>query len=310
MAESSKFGSSRTQFGDTPSSQAENTHCAQCEAMLADALDGTLTAADQAMFDTHMLTCGPCAGLLADAKRGHAWLEMLHDSQPEPPETLVEKILAQTSGPVSGLAPAVSSGVAVAGTRGVVLPFRQRAWAALRRGPFAQIALQPRLAMTAAMAFFSVALTMDITGMQLKDLNPANLRPSNVRKGFYAANARVMQYYEGLRVVYELESRVHDMESVRGDDTQAVPAQTTPAPKQPEAQPGSNQNPPEKKGAAGPRSSSRSGPMRREQPGSRMSLAKYVPGHRELARLDRVMRDLSKGTDRAFGLEVREGRLV
>jgi hypothetical protein len=305
VAESSKFGNPRTEFGDTASSQTDNTHCAQCEAMLADALDGTLTAADQAMFDTHMLTCGPCSQLLADAKRGAAWLEMLRERQPEPPETLVERILAQTTGQIGELAPAVSAGVVVSGTHGVVLPFQQRAWAALRRSAIGQIALQPRLAMTAAMAFFSVALTMDITGMQLKDLNPANLRPSTVRKGFYAANARVMQYYEGLRVVYELESRVHDMESVRGDDTQqGTPAQSAPAPRQPETQPGSNQSAPDKKGATGPRSSSPSGSMRREQPGSRMSLARYVPGHRELAGLDRVMWDLGTGTD------VREGRLV
>ena len=305
MAESSKFGNPRTQFGDTTSGQADNTHCAQCEAMLADALDGTLTAADQAMFDTHMLTCGPCSQLLADAKRGAAWLEMLRDPQPEPPEELVERILLQTSGQITGLAPAVAPGVAVAGTGGVVLPFRQGAWAALRRSPIGQIALQPRLAMTAAMAFFSLALTMDITGMQLKDLNPANLRPSTLRKGFYSANARVVKYYEGLRVVYELESRVHDMESVRGDDSQqGTPAPAAPAPSQPETQPGNNQTAPDKKGATGPRSSSPSGSVGHEQPGSRMSLAKYVPGHRELAGLDRVMWDLSTGTD------VREGRLV
>ena len=91
MAESNKFGNPRTQFGDTASGgQTENTHCAQCEAMLADALDGTLSATDQAMFDSHMATCGPCSQLLAEARRGLAWLEMLRDPQPEPPEMLVE----------------------------------------------------------------------------------------------------------------------------------------------------------------------------------------------------------------------------
>lgn len=296
MAESSKFGNPRTQFGDTTSGQADNSHCAQCEGMLADALDGTLTAANQAMFDTHMLTCGPCAQLLADAKRGHAWLEMLRDPRPEPPDTLVESILAQTS----GLAPVIASGVAVAGVGPVAQPFGQRLWAAIRRGTIGQVMLQPRLVMTAAMAFFSVALTMDLTGMQLKDLNPANLRPSTLRKGFYAANARVQQYYYGLRVVYELESRVHDMESVGGDDTQ-TPAQTPPAAR-PKTEP--DKNAPEKKGATGPSSSSPSRSLHREQPGSRMSLAKYVPGHKELADLDGLMWKLSTGT------EVREGRLV
>ena len=296
MAESSKFGNPRTQFGDTTSGQADNTHCAQCEAMLADALDGTLTAANQAIFDAHMLTCGPCSQMLADAKRGHAWLEMLRDPRPEPPETLVEKILAQTS----GLAPVVASGVAVA--RPVTEPFGQRLWAAIRRGTIGQVMLQPRLVMTAAMAFFSVALTMDLTGMQLKDLNPANLRPSTVRKGIVAANARVQQYYYGLRVVYELESRVHEMESVNGDETQ-TPAQTAPA-RQPKSQPDNDKNAPEKKGATGPSSSSPSRSLRHDQPGSRMSLARYVPGHKELAGLDGLMWKLSTGT------EVREGRLV
>jgi hypothetical protein len=274
--------------------------------MLADAQDGTLSAADQALFDSHMATCGPCGQLLADAKRGVAWLEMLRDPQPEPPAMLVEKILAQTS----GLAPAGAVGVAGAAVvphRGVVLPLRQRAWAALRRSPIGQIALQPRLAMTAAMAFFSVALTMDITGTRLQDLKPSNLRPSNLKQGFYSANARVVRYYEGLRVVYELESRVRDMETVRGDDAQGSGTQSAPAPKQqpapPSAQPGGqpNQNAPEKKG--GSSRGAPSGAIWNERQGSRMSLARYVPRRPEIADLNGWMLEMGTGT-------VREGRLV
>src|ERR1700761_2408493 len=73
--------------------------------MLADALDGTLTGAEQAQFDAHMAACGPCAQLLADARRGAAWLEMLRDPKPEPPATLLERILTQTSGLQSGAQP-------------------------------------------------------------------------------------------------------------------------------------------------------------------------------------------------------------
>ena len=308
MAESSKFGSPKLQFGDTPSSQAgDNGYCAQCEGMLADALDGTLAAADQAMFDSHMATCGPCAQLLAEAKRGLAWLEMLRDPQPVPPATMVERILEQTS----GLAPAVAvAGATEVAGGAAVLPFRQRMWAAIRGSGVGQIALQPRLAMTAAMAFFSVALTMDITGMQLKDLNPANLRPSNLRKGFYGGKARVVQYYEGLRVVYELESRVQDLERVRGDETPSTPAPSKPAPsqptKQPSAQPG--QPAPDKKGSSN--HGLPSGSIRREQPGSRMSLARYVPGRREIADVDLLRLELSTGIESTTGTQVREGRLV
>ena len=88
--------------------------------------------------------------------------------------------------------------------------------------------LQPRLAMTAAMAFFSIALTMDLTGVRLQDLRTSDLRPSSLKRDFYSANARVVQYYEGLRVVYELESRVHDLQSAADSDAPAG-TQTAPA---------------------------------------------------------------------------------
>src|ERR1700710_2053072 len=69
--------------------------------MLADALDGTLSAADQATFDLHMVGCDTCAAMLADAQRGAAWMEMLRSPRPEPPAALLERILAQTSAQIS-----------------------------------------------------------------------------------------------------------------------------------------------------------------------------------------------------------------
>jgi len=316
VAESNKFGNPKTQFGDTPTGgQTANGQCAQCEAMLTDALDGTLGAADQAMFDAHVATCAPCSELLAQAKRGLAWLEMLRDPQPEPPEAMVQRILEQTSGLVPALA--ADGHVATVG-HAPVLPFRQRVWAAIRGSGIGQIALQPRLAMTAAMAFFSLALTMDITGTRLKDLSPNNLRPSSLKRTFYSANARVVKYYEGLRVVYELESRVSDLQSVRGEDTQATPSTSRPAPVQP--QPGSQpagqpgQTAPEKKGNTSHGGSS--GVMRRQNP-SAGTAAQFVPGRRELAGLEQwMLLKLENGTaagwnqSRMTGATVREGRLV
>ena len=75
--------------------------------------------------------------------------------------------------------------------------------------------------MTAAMAFFSIALTMNIAGVRLSSLRAADLKPSSVRKSFWAANGRVVRYYDNLRVVYELESRVHEMQ--RESDTDNAP---------------------------------------------------------------------------------------
>ncbi len=250
------------QFGDkTAGGQPGGSgHCADCEAMLTDALDGTLSAADQELFNLHMADCGPCGQLLADAKRGAAWLEMLRNPAPEPPAALLERILAQTNGeaaravlagieqypgaavahPQQGV-PALAAGYAIGGAAGAYgNPFPRRAVAAFRTSWFGQI-MQPRLIMTAAMAFFSIALTMNLTGFHPTSLRASDLQPSSLKRDFFAADARVVQYYEGLRVVYELESRVHDLQSGNDNDAAAgVPGAppAAPASQAPAVQPG------------------------------------------------------------------------
>ena len=71
--------------------------CEVCEAMCLDAVDGTLTAAEQAMFDRHVAGCVGCAEQMSEAKRGAAWMEMLKGHRPEPPAGMLQRILAQTS---------------------------------------------------------------------------------------------------------------------------------------------------------------------------------------------------------------------
>ena len=88
-----------------PAQSGDPQHCAQCEAMLTDALDGTLSAEDQAAFDLHLLGCGACSSMMADAQRGAAWLEMLKTPRPEPPAELIDRIFAQTSGAASKAQP-------------------------------------------------------------------------------------------------------------------------------------------------------------------------------------------------------------
>jgi hypothetical protein len=297
VAEARKFGSPR-QFGDkTGGNRAgDGGHCAQCEAMLTDALDGTLSAADQELFEAHMAECGPCAQMLADAKRGAAWLEMLRNPAPEPSAALLERILAQTSGdashaipvagttlatPVDGV-PAMAPGYATPGaTYGNVIPFRQR----LRASSFGQILLQPRLAMTAAMAFFSIALTMNLTGVHPLELRANDLTPSSLNRDLVSAKTRVIHYYEGLRVVYELESRVHDLQTATDNDPTAgsqnaepaaspnssepggaaQPGQNAPANGSPAVQPDQKEQQPE--GSKPSKPAPNSGTSRREGPG-------------------------------------------
>jgi hypothetical protein len=141
--------------------------------------------------------------------------------------------------------------------------------------------LQPRLAMTAAMAFLSIALTLDLTGVRLQDLRASDLRPSSIKRDFYSANANVVRYYEGLRVVYELESRVHDLQSSDGDAPTPSASPSTPAstPAQPAAQP-APANPGTQNSAPHPQPRQRpapnSGTSRREDVHRTLQLAAYV----------------------------------
>ena len=237
------------QFGSAKSPQSKDTqYCAQCEAMLADALDGTLAAADQAAFDLHMVGCESCSAMLADARRGAAWMEMLKSPRPEPPTALLDRILAETSGINStvaspatqalstripntllgrpSLAPASHPAAAYGSTK--ILPFRSRIAAAFRLHSIGQTLLQPRLAMTAAMAFFSLALTLNLTGIRLSDIHASDFKPSSILRSAYQAKARVVRYSDNLRVVYELESRVRDLQRQPTTTAEHRPPRTLP----------------------------------------------------------------------------------
>jgi len=196
--------------------------------MLADIFDKTLSPQEQAIFDRHLAVCPECSRMFIDAQRGAAWLEMLRSPRPEPGADLLERILAST-GPAADLpanAPARANAllgspmlVPVAATvarapyvASKVLPFRQRVAAAFRLEPLRHTFMQPRLAMTAAMAFFSIALTLNLTGIRITQLKASDFTPSSIKRSFYDANAKVVRSIDNLRVVYELESRVHDLQ--------------------------------------------------------------------------------------------------
>jgi hypothetical protein len=71
--------------------------------------------------------------------------------------------------------------------------------------------------MTAAMAFFSIALTLNLTGVRLTTLRMADLRPvamkSYMERQLNMASVPIVRYYDHLRFVYEVESRVRQLRS-------------------------------------------------------------------------------------------------
>jgi hypothetical protein len=248
VAEINQFGSAQP-IGSSPG-------CAHCEAMLADAIDGTLPATDQAIFDRHIATCDVCSEMFADAQRGAALLSMLKQHRPEPSAALLERILAQTSGSAEAhpkahaatlpgsataidTAPGISSGTGVGNLLsfpGNGLPFPARPAHRFNLRAIGQAMLQPRLAMTAAMAFFSIALTLNLTGVHLNELKASDLKPANLERNLSDANARAVRYYENLRVVYELESRVRDLQRANDNDSPATPKSSPSSGSQPDQQ--------------------------------------------------------------------------
>jgi len=103
-------------------------------------------------------------------------------------------------------------------------------------GFFARIrfAMQPRLLMTAAMAFFSIAVTLNITGFSLPNvhvtpLRLADLRPRAMRaymeRQITMASVPIMRYYDHLRFVYELESQVRELRGETEGEQQRNEAQ-------------------------------------------------------------------------------------
>jgi len=223
---------------------AERTHipsspaCGQWETLLADALDGLLRPEDEATFTAHMATCAACTALFEESRRGREWLEFL-SPEPEVPEGLLDRILAQT-GPGQlagyGLVPGSSN----------VMPMPQP-WQ--RPGFMGQVRrfAEPRLLMTAAMAFFSIALTLNLTDVKLSSLRLSNLRPTSVRsfveRRVTMASTPIIRYYDHLRFVYEVESRMRELRRTSEDGS------TQPKPK--DSAPGeSKQNPGRKDGGS------------------------------------------------------------
>lgn len=180
--------------------------CGQWETLLADALDGQLRPEDEATFGAHMAICPACTALFEEARKGREWLEFL-SPEPEIPAGLLDKILAAT-GPGQaagyGLLPAAA---------GNVLPMPQP-WQRPGFMGFVRRFAEPRLMMTAAMAFFSIALTLNLAGVRVTALRLSDLRPaalsSFVQRQFTTASTPLIRYYDHLRFVYEVESRVRE----------------------------------------------------------------------------------------------------
>jgi Putative zinc-finger len=194
-----------------PGETKSGMQCAEFDALLSDALDGVLTGTDMERFEAHKASCPSCGPLFAEAGMGYKMLHSL--AEVEPPRNMVHNILVATIGEI----PVVAQEVQPVGEGWMA---RLRRWTQPVFGPV----LQPRFAMSFGMAFFSISLMLHVSGVKAADFKHLDLRPGAIIKTFYETEGRLVKYYENIRVVYEIESRVQQLKNAtRSDEAPATP---------------------------------------------------------------------------------------
>lgn len=204
--------------------------CSDFEGRLSDLLDGLLGEAEAQQFQQHAHSCLDCGELFTRAQTGMNLLRGLEEV--DPPANLVHNILAATVH-TEGLSMAAELETRPSPLRRVL------DWVAPGWGPLIARAMQPRFAMTAAMAFFSVTLVANIAGLKWSDLSRLDLRPSALTTEaslqYHETTARIVKYYENIRFVYELETRVRELRQAAGTEEES--------PQKPQQQQQNNQQP-------------------------------------------------------------------
>ncbi|MCS6952109.1 MAG: zf-HC2 domain-containing protein [Bryobacterales bacterium] len=178
--------------------------CAELELLLCDYLDGALEPERRRQVDQHLASCSLCAELARDAASAAAYLRQVPPV--EPPPELVTRILFE-------LGAADQQTGQRRGLRALLARFRDPV-------------LQPRLAMGMAMTILSFSMLARFAGISIRQIQPADLSPVRLWEAVddkvHRTWARAMKFYESLRLVYEVRSRLRELTAP--EEEAAVPA--------------------------------------------------------------------------------------
>ena len=176
--------------------------CSEFEVLLAEALDNALAADSRQAFDEHGRGCTVCGPMLAEALEGMVMVREL--AELEPPKNLVHNILAATS-----RKEATAEQIAEEAKLGWMERLRRSV------SPGVGGLLHSRFAMSFAMAFFSLSITLTLAGVKITDVKNMVEHPTLLRKsvvlGYTSVEARVTSYYENLRLVYQVQAKVREL---------------------------------------------------------------------------------------------------
>ncbi|MBZ5553966.1 MAG: zf-HC2 domain-containing protein [Acidobacteriia bacterium] len=178
-------------------------NCNHFEDLWIDYLDETLDGATRRQVEEHLSHCEQCTALAAEM-RGNRFLASAIP-EAEPPLGLITRIIAETSG-----APAVP------------------AWYDFIFD-FIRPQQLPKLAMGSLMAVASLAVVLYAVGLDFRHLTTADLKPSRLwehtNREVHLAYSRGVKYYNALRIVYEIQSRVDSLNASTTDQDQPNPVE-------------------------------------------------------------------------------------
>jgi hypothetical protein len=187
---------------DQQNDQQYGMQCAEFEALLTEAVEGSLAEEQMRTFRAHAASCPACAALFAEALAGYQWVRSLDPV--EAPVYLAHNILTATTGVTAASTPAQ-----------VRVPQSRRLQLGAWLRPLLAPMRQPRFAATFAMAFFSVTLMLNLAGVNLSkvDWRPGALR-GEIARSYYTSRTRVVRYYDSMRFVYELQAGMRELKNI------------------------------------------------------------------------------------------------
>ena len=170
-------------------------NCAEFDNLLTDYIDGALTPELRKAVDEHAAGCPTCRELLSDITGVVQFMSRVEDV--EPPPELITRIAFQT--PIGRFRE----------------PLEPPGWWGRLASKWLQPILQPRLAMGMAMTILSFAMLERCTGVHVQHIQAADISPVRIWDGVEGKCLRVkdraVKYYENIRLVYEIEMRLHEL---------------------------------------------------------------------------------------------------
>jgi hypothetical protein len=186
--------------------------CADLEGLLCDYVDGTLDDEQRALVEGHLAECAACTALVRDGAAALAFLEQAPDV--EPPDALVTRLLFQVP-------TAHAAGRRRTGLRALLIRWMEPV-------------LQPRFAMGMAMTILSFSLLSRFVGIPDRPLRPSDLSPANVLEAVYLRGCRAwdeaVKYYDSLRLVYEIQTRLREWTQEEEQERRSVSEGAPPEP--------------------------------------------------------------------------------